>query len=233
MCKKTVTSTLIAVCLSGCLATEGPEWPQSTATSDDSTGQTGMEDQTATKVQGTALGALIGGAVGALAGDTKGAIIGALAGAGLGYYAGNEVAKRKAQYASEEDFLDAEIAQANEMNKEMAAYNSKLREKIFSLEAESKRLAVQYKSGKVSRDTLIAKRSVVQERLKKNQEVEKSLKREHEIKVVILTEQKGQRDANDPYIKSLEREVAELQANVEALHQGSTQLASIDERLSL
>jgi hypothetical protein len=49
----------------------------------------------------------------------------------------------------------------------------------------------------------------------------------------VLKEERSQRGANDPYVKSLERQVRELQANIDNLHKGSTQLARIDERLSL
>ena len=73
-------------------------------------GCAGMSDQTRTRTEGTAVGAVIGGLVGLAIGDGEGAAIGALAGAGIGYLAGNEIAKRKKNYASTEKFLDAEIA---------------------------------------------------------------------------------------------------------------------------
>ena len=191
------------------------------------------DDQTATKAQGTLLGAVVGGLIGAATGDTQGALIGATVGAGLGYLAGNEVAKRKAQYVREEDFLDAEIAQAKKLNQEAVAYNGTLRRQIASLDAESQRLASRYRTGQASRDQMLAQRNVVQARIQKSREVEQTLSKEHEIKVAVISEEKGRRGANDPYVKSLEAQVKDLQTNINALHQGSTQLARIDERLSI
>ncbi len=223
MTQRLVSGILVAALLSGCVATGGPERPDSAVS----------DDQTATRVQGSLLGALVGGLIGAAAGDTKGALIGAAVGAGVGYLAGNEIAKRKAQYAREEDFLDAEIAQAEALNREAVAYNDRLRAQIASLDAESKQLAARYRSGQASRDQLAAQRKTVQERLTKSRQVEDNLRKEHEVKAAVAKEERGQRGGDDPYVKSLEKQVKELQANIDNLHRGSTQLARIDERLSV
>jgi uncharacterized membrane protein len=226
MTHKLISGVVLATLLSGCVTTEN-------AVRSDPPAPAGTDDQTATKVQGTVLGAVMGGLIGAATGDTKGALIGATVGAGLGYVAGSEVAKRKAQYVREEDFLDAEIAQARELNSEAIAYNATLRRQIAALDSESAQLAAKYRSGKASRDQMIAQRNTVQARLQKSQEVESSLRKEHEIKVAVVNEERGQRGADDPYVKSLDAQVKELQTNIDNLHQGSTQLARIDERLSV
>lgn len=226
MTRKLVLWVVVAALLGGCVTTGGPERPDTAASS-------GGDDQTATKVQGTLLGAVVGGLIGAATGDTKGALIGATVGAGLGYLAGNEVAKRKAQYVREEDFLDAEIAQAQEMNREVFAYNATLRNQIATLDAESQRLAAKYRSGKASREQMVAQRSAVQSRLQKSRGIEDNLRKEYDIKAAVVSEEKGQRGANDPHVKSLETQVKDLQANIDTLHKGSTQLARIDERLSI
>lgn len=214
----------VVTLLTGCVS-QGPQRPDGTSSTTD--------DQTRTKVEGTAIGALVGGLIGGLAGNTKGALIGAAVGAGVGFIAGNEVAKRKAQYAREEDFLNAEIAQAEQVNREAAGYNADLRRQIAALDAESSRVATKYRAGTASRDELTAQRSSVQKQMEANAKVEQTLRKEHEIKAAVLGEEKSQRGANDPYVKSLERQVGELQANIDKLHKGSTQLARIDERLSL
>jgi uncharacterized membrane protein len=223
MTNRLVSGVLVAALLSGCVATGGPERPDSAAS----------DDQTATRVQGSLLGALVGGLIGAAAGDGKGALIGAAVGAGVGYLAGNEVAKRKAQYAREEDFLDAEIAQAEALNREAVAYNDRLRGQIASLDAESKALTARYRTGQASRDQLAAQRNSVQERLTKSRQVEENLRKEHDVKAAVAKEERGQRGGDDPYVKSLEKQVKELQANIDNLHRGSAQLARIDERLSV
>jgi len=224
MTGKLMTGAAAATLLTGCVS-QGPQRSDGTVPTTD--------DPTRTKVEGTVLGALVGGLIGAAAGDSKGALIGAALGAGVGFLAGNEVAKRKAQYAREEDFLDAEIAQAEQMNREAAGYNADLRRQVAALDAESNRVAAKYRAGTASRNELAAQRSSVQKQMEANAKVEQTLRKEHEVKTAVLDEEKSQRGANDPYVKSLERQVTELQANIDNLHKGSTQLARIDERLSL
>ena len=223
MISRSVSAVLVAALLSGCVATNGTERPDSSS----------GDDQTATRVQGSLLGALVGGLIGAAAGDKKGALIGAALGAGVGYLAGNEIAKRKANYAREEDFLEAEIAQAEALNQEAVAYNEKLRGQISSLDTQSKQLATRYRSGQATRDQLLAQRNTVQERMKKSRDLEEGLRKEHDIKAAVAKEERGQRGGDDPYVKSLEKQVKELQTNIDNLHRGSAQLARIDERLSV
>jgi hypothetical protein len=224
MTRKRMTGMMVATVLMGC-ASQGPQQADGTGS--------GTDDQTRTKVEGTLLGALVGGLIGAAAGDSKGALIGAAVGAGVGYIAGNEVAKRKASYAREEDFLNAEIAQAEQMNREAKGYNAELRQQIAVLDAESSRVATKYRAGTASRNELLAQRAQVQKQIDASNKVEQTLGKEYEIKTAVLKEEKGQRGANDSYVKSLERQVNELQTNIDNLHKGSTQLARIDERLSL
>ena len=95
------------------------------------------------------------------------------------------------------------------------------------------KLAAKYRAGRASRDQMVAQRNAVQARLSKNQEVEQTLRKEHDIKAAVVAEEKGQRGADDPFVKSLETQVRDLQTNIDAMHKGSTQLAGIDERLSI
>ena len=231
MLRKTISVLLVGTLLTGCMATTGQQRTDSGGTASGS--GSGMDDQTATKVGGTAFGAVIGCAIGALIAGGRGCAIGAAVGGVGGFVAGNEVAKRKAQYAREEDFLNAEIANAEAINRDLKGYNGDLRKEIAKLDSESKRLASKYKAGKVGRDQLEAERSTVQTRIQKNQEVQNSLTREIEVKTTVLNEEKTQRKASDPYVKSLEKQVKELQANIGTLQKNSTQLAKIDERLSI
>lgn len=78
-----------------------------------------------TRMEGAGLGALIGAVVGGIAGDEKGAVLGALIGGGVGFIVGNEIAKRKQQYATTEEFLDAEVAHVQAINDSTVSYNKK------------------------------------------------------------------------------------------------------------
>lgn len=99
-----------------------------------------------TQAQGTAigavLGAVVGGAVGAATGGrgglARGALIGAAAGGVAGFAYGTHVAKRKAEYASREAWLDACIASAHRVNSNAYAYSRSLESRIARLESRTR-----------------------------------------------------------------------------------------------
>ncbi|NLC70778.1 MAG: glycine zipper 2TM domain-containing protein [Desulfuromonadaceae bacterium] len=192
-----------------------------------------MSDQTRTKAEGTAVGAVVGGLVGLAIGEEKGAAIGALAGAGLGFLVGNEIAKRKKNYASTEEFLDAEIANVQEYNSTAVAYNKKVSREIAALEKESTSLRTKYDKGTVDKKALVAKRNALQKRVEENDKLEKTLAEELKVQTTILKKERKDRPEDDQRIAQLEKEVNALQKNLESLRAGSTQLAKIDQRLSV
>jgi hypothetical protein len=53
------------------------------------------------------------------------------------------------------------------------------------------------------------------------------------VQTEIIVQEKAEAPEDDPYIAKLEKEVQELQDNIATLQEDSTQLASIDERLSV
>jgi hypothetical protein len=97
------------------------------------------------KALNAALGAIIGGAagagVGALAGGKhhrgEGALIGGLAGAAaggfIGYKVGESVEKEKQKYATEEAFLQKQVAQAQAERDRVADENARLKDEITTL----------------------------------------------------------------------------------------------------
>ncbi len=190
-------------------------------------------DEQRTKAEGAGVGAVVGGLLGYAIDRERGAVIGAALGAGAGYAVGNEIAKRKKAYATTEAFLDAEIARVEEFNDTAYAYNSSVRQDIARLDREAEQLRTQYNAGQVRRESLVAKRGELQERIATSNDLEETLAAEYEIQTAILKEERRARPANDPYIARLEHEVEALQANLETLREGSTQLALIDQRLSV
>lgn len=108
-----------------------------------------QNDQTRTRAEGSLAGALIGGGLGAIIGHQsghgiEGALIGAAAGGLAGLAVGDHVARKKARYASQEAWLDACIARAEQVNADARSYNASLRNKIAALET---RLANAKRSG--------------------------------------------------------------------------------------
>lgn len=192
-----------------------------------------MSDQTRTKAEGAGVGAVLGGLLGYAVGGEKGAAIGAAVGAGAGFLVGNEIAKRKQAYASTEDFLDAEIANTQEYNKTAIAYNAQLSKDVAQLEKESTALRAKYDQGQVDKKALAAKSDSLQKKIDDSKKLEDTLAKELEVQTAILEDEKKTRPADDQYIVRLEKEVAALQKNLDTLRDGSTQLAKIDQRLSV
>jgi uncharacterized protein YcfJ len=186
-----------------------------------------------TRMEGTAAGALIGGLVGALIDGERGAAIGATLGAGAGYLVGNEIARRKALYASTEDYLNGEAARVAEFNATTRQYNARLEREISTLGVESERLRARHTAGSAQRAQLDAQRATVRAEIDRANQLERNLARELEVQSTILADERRNKPANDPYIVRLEREIGELQRNLETLRTSSSQLAMIDQRLSV
>lgn len=193
----------------------------------------GISDSTMTKAQAAGVGAAVGAIVGALLGDEEGALIGAAAGAGAGFLVGNEIAKRKQRYATEEEFLDAEILSTAEYNRTASQYNENLKLQIAALDQTAADLRAQYESGLADRDALQMQRSEIAAQIQTTETLVADLQNEHEIKLAIITEQKAKRAADDAYIVGLEQEINQLQANIQNLQASSAELARIDEDLNV
>jgi len=114
------------------------------------------DDSSRTKAEGTALGAVIGALAGAAIADEdekeKGALIGAIIGGGGGYLIGAEIAKRKRQYKTTEDFYDGQIQVANEYSKQLHIASTNLKRENQTRQAQSARLNRQYQAGRLNRD---------------------------------------------------------------------------------
>ena len=112
------------------------------------TGCATMSDEARTKGEGTAVGAGVGAALGAglgaLLGGRQGALLGAglgaAEGAGGGYLYGSHVANRKKDYARQEDYLNALVVSAQQVNDRTDA----LRQEIAQLETETAQRIEQY-----------------------------------------------------------------------------------------
>ncbi len=123
------------------------------------------QDGRVTQAQGAGTGAAAGAIFGALLGAATGnyssigqaALIGAGVGAVGGFVYGTEVAKKKASYAKQEDFLNYAIAQAEQSNAEAVASNQKLLAEVSSLEGRYHACAATDKKGlaKVDKDAKV------------------------------------------------------------------------------
>ncbi len=229
-CVKTVSLlTILVLLFAGCASTN----QQGGTKGEDNKSSS---DQKRTRTEGAMLGGILGGVIGLAAGGSNkavGALIGAAVGAGAGYLVGNEIAKRKQKYASEEEFLDAEIENTEEFNRTAREYNETLRAQIEELDKTSTEIMSQYKAGLTSRDELESKRAEVRRELTRSEEFYNQLKKEYDIKLAICEEQKKKRGQDDEYLAKIEAEIMALRNNLEELSAESKQLASLDERLTI
>lgn len=179
----------------------------SACATDPSTG--GMDNQTQTTAQDAALGV------------------------GLGIAADSEIAKRKAQYTSEEDFLQAEIANAQDYNQQLNDYNRRLQAQIQKLDSEAYDLRLEYQKGLASLIDLQQKQAGINAQIQRNNQIVADMQKEYDVKVAVYQNQQQTRQPGDQQVAALEQQIQQLQSNIQNLQAGSEQLAAIDQRLEV
>ena len=194
----------------------------------------GCTDSQTTKAQGAGLGAVIGAVGGAALGyaidggdgAAAGALIGAGAGAIGGFAYGSHVANKKARYASQEDYLDACIAAAGNMNQQVASYNQSLANDIAKLKQQNAALA---SSGAQKSQKLAYKKTVAA----KHQEANKNLARVTDEIRIQSTVLQNESKASQAKISQLNSQIANLKQQKASLQTMSNQLASIESRIAV
>ena len=197
----------------------------------------GTTDTNRTIMEGGALGAIIGGALGWFSCDKddrkKCALVGAAAGGVLGGVAGNEVAKRKRAYATTEQYLDSEIVNAKELNRELEKNHKQQVRRLAMLEQEVDQLERDYRHKKASSSQLHAKRRQIRQDIDENTNLREAIMAELEVKKAAMEDHVATSGASDPRVLRLEQEIAQLQTNLDELQSSTQQLAQLDNRLSI
>ena len=199
-----------------------------------------MSDETRTKTEGTAVGAgvgaVAGGVLGYLLGGKQGAAIGAGAGAALGagggYLYGTHVANRKKEYAREEDYLDALIVNAQQVNDRTDA----LRQEIVQLETETAQLIQRYNQRTIQRGELKKQELTLTKKVEEGQKQLQILQAEIDIQQKALAkEQQIQNKSKETVarLKSLQDEITRLEDNKAKLDGDVKKLATIQIRPSV
>jgi hypothetical protein len=188
-------------------------------------------------VIGTGVGAAVGAGVGALVGGGRGAAIGAgvggVVGAGTGYAWGSHVASKRAEFARQEDYVNAMLASARETQEQTRQYNVTLTADIQRLDRETARLVQQYKQRRITKSALQRSR---QETAAKLAEAEQQLQHvETEINIQQRALQQKQdlaRTAQVPnHVRAMHAEIRQLERQRGMLEQQVQTLASINARL--
>lgn len=206
-------------------------------------GCAGLSDSQRTTTEstliGTGAGAAVGAGVGALVGGGRGAAIGAgvggVVGAGTGYAWGSHVASKKAEYARQEDYVNALLASARETQEQTRQYNAALTTDIQRLDRETARLVQQYKQRRITKSALQRSRQATAAKLA---EAEQQLQHvESEIHIqqrALQQEQDLARTTRVPsHIRAIHAEIGQLERQRGVLAQQVQTLASINARLAV
>jgi len=203
-------------------------------------GCAGMNDSTRTKAEGAGVGAatgvLLGGLIGqALGHNTKstliGAAIGGALGGGAGYLAGDYVAKRKAQYASEEDWLDGEIKVVAQYNNELEEFNKKTANRNEQLEKQVAYLKSRYEAGGIQVSVLEKKKNEI------NALISDANKRKYRVNKELAALNEDQRSISKTQdlkkVAKLRQEINILKKSIAMLDTNNKQMAQMVSSLTL
>ena len=197
------------------------------------------DDSTRTKTEGSLLGAGLGAGLGALIGGLtgggRGALIGAGIGAGVGaaggYAVGAHIADKKAEYARQEDWLDACIAHSEEVNAEVRQYNAKLGREIAALDRESQVLMAKYRQKEISRNKLIAEQRQLQKYHNDSEKTLSDLRSERAKQQRVASEARRLGDARRAH--KLDAEIAKLDKEIKQMREYNKRLANISARMTV
>lgn len=194
------------------------------------TGCATTEDGRVTQGQGAALGGLLGAGLGvalaAATGDTsmlQAAAIGAAAGGVAGFAYGSQVAKKKAQYATQEEFLDVAIAQASQDHQEAVATNAQLLAEVEALESRYGNVA---QASDIDKKTLKSDASVKMASIdKQSQKLDAQIADFNECLTGEGYDNKSQSAALRTKVQSLQEEKAKLMRSKTRLANAQTRIA--------
>jgi hypothetical protein len=197
------------------------------------------DDTQRTQAEGAAVGAVGGAILGGLLAVATGnvrhiaafAATGALLGGGIGLAYGNHVASKKKEYAQQEDWLDACVAEAEKVNQETAQYNATLAGEIQALETETNNLLAAYQEKKAEQQQLLAAKEKVDQKHKQAQDRLARVKFELECQQKVAEQVTG--DQQKDRLAKLDQEKQTLQKQIEQLEAHTSSLASMSARMTV
>lgn len=199
-----------------------------------------QDDGARTRTEGAGTGAAVGALTGALlgqvlGGDTSSTLIGAAIGGAVGgaggYAYGNHVANQKEQYAKEEDWLEACIADAKKTNAAMVSYNNDLSQQIVHLRRDTEALRQQYTDAKTRKSKLQAKKKEVDGLARSADKELAAARSELAAQETVVAEARkiGQSD----YAQTLDNQLETLKGNIRELEKQTEELASMSAAMSV
>lgn len=194
-----------------------------------------MSDRQQTVAEGAVVGAVLGGLLGAAVSNNKGtgALVGAAAGGLIGAGIGSSIAERKAQYATEEDFLIAEIQRNQEFIQEADGQNRQLYQEIAQLDRESRRLEREYRAGKASRNALASQKASLEKQLTKAKQINSLTEKQLADANQVYQESRQKRGPQDKYTQQLESNVVKLKETRQQSNQNVASLQRVYDSMSI
>lgn len=214
--KKLITFALVAMLASGCAT---------------------MDDQDKTRAQGAGIGAVAGALLGAIIGEAvgddpaSGAIIGGMIGAAGGAVYGDHVARKKAEFASQEDFLDACMVSASNVTAQAVAYNAGLQVELDQMDAAIAQNDAAIAAGTSNREELAALKQHGEAKLAEAGKALESIEIEIAAQKQVLEEEKG--NPGGERLARLQQQVEALEAEQARLRASAQRLAAINNRMSV
>lgn len=184
---------------------------------------------TLTVVEGAVAGAVIGGLIGGLVtGDWSGALIGAGAGAVAGGASGAYVASRQKEYANEEARIDAMIVDLRQDNNNLRKYIVTAEEVIAADHRKLADLNQQYANQQINRKEARQQLARIRENRDVIAETAETLEKKRQEYVYAAQETRRQNPSAN--LHEMERQIAMLEDNIDALE---TDLDSLTEALEV
>lgn len=200
------------------------------------TGCASMSDRDRTEAQATGIGAAVGAVLGAIIGNQMdnpraGAMIGGMVGAVAGNVYGNHVAARKAEFAKEEDYLNACLAQAQKVNAEAVAGNTALRGEIAGLNRRVDEMlaAIQNRTAERGQKT-----ALMQDLRRQRQAANRMLAQvTEEIRVQRELLKNEANSGAAPQLAAIQEQIDQLERQKADLTAQTNQLAALSNRMSV
>lgn len=209
------------------------------STSQSFAGNSGMADsktsgpgkkysKSSTVTEGTVVGTAAGAAIGLAACGKKNraecALLGGVVGALVGTAAGIFVDTKQSEYASTEDYYDAQIREAKQLNQALAKHNRDLRDSIRSDRRQINRLIAQYQSGRANKSQLEMLKNDIEKKRQLNSNNLKDLEKELEKQQTLLA--KMQQDKSRK-ITLLHKQIKKTQDETTALRQSIDEMGNL------
>lgn len=194
---------------------------------------TNMDDGTRTTIEGAAVGAALGAISCAFLKDKAlcGAIAGGTAaiGAGAGYY----LAQQKKGYATNEEFLDSQIQQAQNYNQVTVQQNEETRKVIANLQEQLNNLSLQEQTSQSTKLALANKSLNITRFIEDNNKGIKTLEQKYSILDALLKEERQKMKTGTQKFQALSTEAEKLAVNIKTLKDSTEQLAKMNNRISM